>query len=163
MAKEKQLKEVMESVKVFLDDNKIAYWESHLSKRCGVNIPLVIPKYQIAIQLGDDQDWFNKVRRIYRPIFIRSLDTKELAVEKVQNTIITIMTQKQRKIIREEERRKRYEEHLRKREYWHKRREREKRKRIASVENGMGGRHYEKAKRESNISRKACFENTEPI
>ena len=81
----------MEVIKSFLDENGIAYVENHKSGRCGVIIPLAVPKHKVAVRIGDDQDFYLKTRGVYYPIFIRDEDTKEKVLEKIQNTIIKSM------------------------------------------------------------------------
>lgn len=83
-------------IKDFLKENNIQYEENYVSKRCGVTIPLAVKKHRIAIRIGDCQDFYIATKGKYYPIFIRKEDTKAKVLEKIQNTIIKSMTNKQK-------------------------------------------------------------------
>lgn len=93
----------LEAIKGFLRENNIVFKENHVNKRCGVDIPLLLPDFQIAVRIGDDQDFYKKTKGIFYPIFIRDTDTKKKVLEKVQNTIIKSMRHQQKMFIRKEE------------------------------------------------------------
>lgn len=90
----------LEVIKDFLKENKIPYEENHASRRCGVMIPLAVKKHRIAVRIGDSQEFFEKTKGKYYPIFIRDEDTKAVVLEKIQNTIIKSMRNQQKAIIR---------------------------------------------------------------
>lgn len=81
----------LEVIKDFLKENNIPYEENHVSKSCGVIIPLAVKKHCIAIRIGDSQDFYLATRGKFYPIFIRDTDTKAKVLEKIQNTIIKSM------------------------------------------------------------------------
>ena len=97
----------LRAVKDFLEDNGIPYEENHVSRRCGVVIPLAVKCHRIAVCIGDDQEFYCRTRGRYYPIFIRDIDTKAKAVEKVRNTIIKSMVTRQNRLARKEMRRAR--------------------------------------------------------
>lgn len=85
----------LEVIKDFLSENNIPFEENHVSKRCGVTIPLAVKKHRIAIRIGDSQEFYLATMGKYYPIFIRDEDTKAKVLEKIQNTIIKSMTKHQ--------------------------------------------------------------------
>lgn len=93
----------LEVIKDFLMENNIPYEVNHVSKRCGVTIPLAIKKHRVAIRIGDSQTFYLATRGKYYPIFIRDEDTKAKVLEKIQNTIIKSMTNYQRIIYKRNE------------------------------------------------------------
>ena len=79
--------EKYEAVKEYLTKEGIEYWtEVHVGKT-GIVLPLYIPRYRIAVHVGDDTQWYNCVKRTTHPVFIREEDTIGFVIEKVQNTI----------------------------------------------------------------------------
>ena len=82
----------LEAMKEWLKENNIPYKEDYKCKATGVCAPLVVPKHRIIVNIGDDQEFFLKVRHRYFPIFIRPEDNKAKVLEKLQNTIIKSMT-----------------------------------------------------------------------
>lgn len=96
----------LQAIKDFLSENGIPYEENRRSKLCGVVIPLSVRKHHIAVRIGDSQEFFERTKGKYYPIFIRDTDTKAKVLEKMQNTIIKSMTRLQgvlsRKANREE-------------------------------------------------------------
>lgn len=89
-------REKLEVLKKFLTENKIKFKEN--VNRRGQNIHLYIPKHQICVRLSDenDQEFYLKVHHGMHPLFIRSNETAEFVVEKMQNLIIDLMQRKQR-------------------------------------------------------------------
>lgn len=85
----------MQVIKDFLDENGVPYKENHMSKRCGIALPLMISRHRIAVRIGDSQEFFDKTKGIYYPIFIRDTDTKAKVLEKIQNTIVKSMVNQQ--------------------------------------------------------------------
>ena len=85
----------MQVIRDFLTENGIPFEENHKSKRCGVVIPLAVKKYLVAVRIGDDQEFYKRTRGYYYPVFIRDEDTKAKVLEKIQNTIIKSMTNRQ--------------------------------------------------------------------
>lgn len=90
----------LQAVKEFLSENGIPYEENRKSKRCGVVIPLSVKKHRIAIHIGDNQEFYERTKGKYYPIFIRDEDTKAKVIEKVQNTIIKSMVHYQKVLYR---------------------------------------------------------------
>ena len=89
-------KEKLEVLKKFLTENKINFKEN--VNRRGQNLHLYMPKHQICVRLSDenDQEFYLKVRHGLHPLFIRSNETAEFVVEKMQNLIIDLMQKKQK-------------------------------------------------------------------
>ena len=71
----------------WLTENQIEYWESVTIGDSGFIIPLYIPYTRIAIRIGDNQEWYMKVRSFVAPVIVRDTDSIEFVIEKVQNTI----------------------------------------------------------------------------
>lgn len=94
----------LQVIKEFLTENNIPYEENHVSRRCGVTIPLAINKHRIAIRIGDSQDFYLATKGKYYPIFIRDEDTKAKVLEKIQNTIIKSMKMHQEVLNRKSQR-----------------------------------------------------------
>lgn len=87
----------LEAVKEFLTKNNIRF-----TKDCPIKkytIALWIKKYHILVHLSDahDQDFYNAVKRSFKPFFIRDNESKEFVLEKMQNCIIDIMKQQQKR------------------------------------------------------------------
>lgn len=85
----------LQVIRDFLKENNIPFEENHVSKKCGVTIPLAIKKHRIAVRFGDSQDFYLATKGKYYPIFIRDEDTKAKVLEKIQNTIIKSMKKHQ--------------------------------------------------------------------
>ena len=90
--------EKLERVKAFLNENNIPFEEN--AKKCKVNLPLYVKKYNIVIHVGDDQEFFQAIRRVCHPVFIREEETADFVLEKVQNLIIERMKSMQSKIMK---------------------------------------------------------------
>lgn len=88
----------LQVIKDFLTKNGIAFTENHVSKWCGVTIPLAVTKHRVAVRIGDDDEFYHKTKGKYFPIFIRDTDTKAKVLEKIQNTIIKSMVTNQKKL-----------------------------------------------------------------
>lgn len=86
----------LQVIRDFLKENNIPFEENHVSKKCGVTIPLAIKKHRIAIRIGDSQGFYLATKGKYYPIFIRDEDTRAKVLEKIQNTIIKSMTNYQK-------------------------------------------------------------------
>lgn len=80
----------------FLKENGIAYVENR--EIHGVTLPLLIQKWMVVVHVGDNQEFYMKVRRNYKPVFIREEDSADFVLEKVQNTIIGAMKSEQEKL-----------------------------------------------------------------
>lgn len=83
-------------VKEFLDGNNIKYVTPKNAGKKG-HSDLFLPLFRIYIKLqGEDDELFYKTHHIgVHPIFIRDGETPKFVLEKVQNTIIKIMQNKQ--------------------------------------------------------------------
>lgn len=79
--------EKIEALKTWLTENKVKYQEDVVHAGKGIHIDLYIPKFRIAIHVGDDEDWYHKVKAFVHPVFVRDQDSAEFLIEKVQNTI----------------------------------------------------------------------------
>ena len=80
-------KSPQDAIKAFCESQGIEYWEDVHVGNTGTIIPLYLPKYRIAVHIGDSQQWYDAVKRCTHPIFIRENDTVVFVIEKVINTI----------------------------------------------------------------------------
>lgn len=112
-------REKLEALKEFLAENKVRFIEGYKSG-LGVTMDLKLPEYLVAVHLSDDNDdsFYKKTFRKYKPFFIRESETVDFIIEKMQNCLTDIMVRRQ-KIYDKEKRReiaaanwKRHEEKL---------------------------------------------------
>lgn len=84
-------REKLEVLKAFLNENSIPFKENVMWK--GQKFDLYIGKYHICVRLSDenDQKFYERVKRIYHPLFIRESETSDFVLEKMQNLIIDLM------------------------------------------------------------------------
>lgn len=84
-------KEKLEVVKGFLKENNIPFKEKVMRK--GQMFDLLIGQYLICVRLSDenDQRFYEKIKHLYHPLFIREKETAEFVLEKMQNLIIDRM------------------------------------------------------------------------
>ena len=77
------------AVKKFLDDEQIEYKENKYDKKFGIMIDIWIAKYRIAIRKSqaDDQEYYKKIWKKYKPFFVRPNETVEFSIEKIRNCI----------------------------------------------------------------------------
>lgn len=114
--------EKLEELKKWMRENKIPYLVNHFSRTTQTLLPIKVRKYRIAVRIGDDDEFFQKVKRTYHPIFIRDTDTAEFVIEKMQNTItksmlyqhkrMLVAEQKEKNRAMEREKEKRHQEKL---------------------------------------------------
>lgn len=92
MSNEEKLK-VLEN---FLKENNIVFKKDIYCK--GQHLHIFIPEHKICVRISDryDQLFYYKIRRKMHPLFIRSNETPEFIVEKMQNLIIDLMQKKQK-------------------------------------------------------------------
>ena len=76
-----------DAVKAFLSENRISFWENVRVGNKGVVLPIYVPRYKIAIHIGDDDAWFKAVKHYTHPIFIRDKESPEFIIEKIRNTM----------------------------------------------------------------------------
>lgn len=86
--------EKTDAIKAFCQRKGIEYWEDVHVGNTGIIIPLYLPKYRIAVRIGDDSQWYDTVKRCVHPIFIRETDTVTFVLEKVKNTISSYLKYK---------------------------------------------------------------------
>ena len=81
-------KEKLEVLKGFLKENNIPFKEKVMQR--GQKFDLYISKFGICVRLSDenDQRFYEKIKYIVHPLFIRENETPEFVVEKMQNLII---------------------------------------------------------------------------
>ena len=79
--------EKIEALKSWLTENKVKYQEDVVHAGKGIHIDLYLPKYLIAVHVGDDSEFFQEVKNYLHPVFVRDQDSVEFLIEKVQNTI----------------------------------------------------------------------------
>ena len=96
-------KEKLEALKAFLKENGIHFREKVILK--GQKADLFIGKYQICVRLSDenDQRFYEVIKHIYHPLFIRDKETKEFVIEKMQNLIIDIMKKQQNRFLKKKD------------------------------------------------------------
>lgn len=102
----------MQSIKAFLTENNIKYVENAILKKAdGMKADLFIPKLRITIHISDEMDleFYKATYRPYHPFFVRSTETKEFTLEKIQNCIIDAMKFQQKMYNKRSEARKREE------------------------------------------------------
>lgn len=89
--------EKLEALKAFLKENGIEYEENHWS-HCKTMIDLQIKRLMIAVHLSDDSDevFHDKVKRHYKPFFIRDNESIDFILEKMQNCIVERMVWQQK-------------------------------------------------------------------
>ena len=80
--------EKLVALKAHLRNSGIEYWENvqYVGKDMP-SIPLFLPKGRIAVSIGDDAEWYHKLRNFVHPVIIRDVDTSAFVIEKVENTI----------------------------------------------------------------------------
>lgn len=80
--------EKLVALKAHLRNSGIEYWENvQYDGKDMPSIPLFLPKGRIAIRIGDDAEWYHKLRNFVHPVIIRDVDTSAFVIEKVENTI----------------------------------------------------------------------------
>ena len=91
-------KQKLEELKKFLKENNIPFKENVVRK--GQHFSLYISKYLICVRLSDenDQKFYERIKHIFHPLFIREKETPEFVIEKMQNLIIDIMKRQQEKL-----------------------------------------------------------------
>lgn len=77
--------EKMNGLMEYLKEQNIEFWVDVPSSR-GV-LPLYIPKHAVAVQIGDDEEWYSRLKNFVHPVFIRESDSVDFVIEKVANTI----------------------------------------------------------------------------
>lgn len=84
-----QINENYQAIKKYLDDEKIEYKENKYDKKFDITIDIWIAKYRIAIRKSqeDDQVYYKKIWKKYKPFFVRPNDTVEFSLEKIRNCI----------------------------------------------------------------------------
>lgn len=79
--------EKIQVLKTWLYENNVKYQEDVIHTDKGIHIDLYLPKYLIAVHVGDDSEFFQEVKNYLHPVFVRDQDSVEFLIEKVQNTI----------------------------------------------------------------------------
>lgn len=94
----------LERLKSFLDKEGIEYMIPKVCDKPGY-YNLYITKYRIAVKVThegeeDDQVFYERFKRTFYPVFIRTSDTPKFVIKKVQNTIVKAMTVQQEAYMR---------------------------------------------------------------
>lgn len=90
----------LEKVKKFLDENNIEYWERKKHKVGRPDIGIKDYGIHIKCQGEDDEAFYEKYK--YRfPVFVRDTDAPKFVIEKIQNTIIKVMQQRQARYMKQ--------------------------------------------------------------
>ncbi len=86
-----EAKEKMEAIKAYLTENKIEHWENvtFTDGKKNIVLALYIPKHNIAVNTGQNEQWYKTVRNYTHPVFIRESEDVKFVLEKVMNTIST--------------------------------------------------------------------------
>lgn len=81
--------ENIRAIMQWLDDNEYEYKINVKDKKFGVHIDIWLAKYRIAIRKSrdDDQDFYLKVCKKYKPFFVRPDESVEFSVEKITNCL----------------------------------------------------------------------------
>lgn len=74
-------------IKERLTELHIEYKENYWSTTCQTSIPLLLPKYRIAIFNGHSQDIYDSVKAMYAPLFIRDGEADDFVLEKLVNLL----------------------------------------------------------------------------
>ena len=101
-------KEKLEALKAFLTENNVKFVENHFSKTNDLTFDLLIRDLRIAVHISDenDQKFYEKIFKFYKPFFIRENETSDFIIEKMQNCIVDRMTWLQRKFERKNNKKK---------------------------------------------------------
>jgi hypothetical protein len=93
-------KEKLEALKVFLNENNVKFVENHFSKTNKLTFDLLIKDLRIAVHLsdGNDQTFYKRIFKYYKPFFIRESESVDFVIEKMQNCIYDRMMLMQRKM-----------------------------------------------------------------
>lgn len=88
--------EKLESVKAFLNENKLKFFTNFVSRRTGRHPEVYVPLHRIMVKISEgtekDTEFFKAVRFKYHPLFIRETETEEFVLEKMKNLIVDCMT-----------------------------------------------------------------------
>ncbi len=102
--------EQKEKVKVledFLKENNISYFANFKSKKHGIKGKLYVTNYRIIVKLSEgkekDDKYYQEVKFLYHPLFIRKEETPEFVLTKMQNLIIDLMKRQQERFTRSQE------------------------------------------------------------
>ena len=84
-----QINENYQAIKEYLDKEEISYKEHKTDKKFDVLIDIWIAKYRIAIRKSqeDDQVYYKKIWKKYKPFFVRPNETVDFTLEKIKNCI----------------------------------------------------------------------------
>jgi len=84
-----EAKEKLEAIKAFLAENKIEHWEKvkFTEGKKIVVLALYIPKYNISVNIDQNEQWYKTVKNYTHPVFIRDSEDVKFVLEKVMNTI----------------------------------------------------------------------------
>lgn len=98
--------EKLTAVMQFLRENNIKYV---LNSKGEGHCNLWVPIHRIAIKMTGDDDalFYDTHRRTCFPVFIRTEETAEFVIEKVQNTIVKSMKKVQEQLLLQQEKAKR--------------------------------------------------------
>lgn len=89
-----QTEKNIEVLKKFFTENQIPYREG--VKGRGIVMDICVPSMMIAVKYGDDQDFYNAVKKYYAPFFVRETESEGKTLEKIQNCCIMQMKKMQR-------------------------------------------------------------------
>lgn len=84
----------LETLKAYLTEKKINFRTDIRFTKKRVPVALYIPKYAITVRIGDNERWYKDVKRVSHPIIIRDQDSSEFVIEKVQNTMTRVASEK---------------------------------------------------------------------
>lgn len=78
----------LENLKAFLSERKVEHWENaRLEGKTPITVDLFLPKYNISVHVGQDDEFYRTVKGLTHPIFIREDELSEFVIEKVCNTM----------------------------------------------------------------------------
>jgi len=100
MKNEQKLKKLRQ----FLAKNNVRYCENFYNSRYGIVADLAVPSLYIVVNVtkGKDEDdmYFQQVKYLYRPLFIRDEDTVDFVIEKMTNLLVETMNRSQKAYVK---------------------------------------------------------------
>ena len=81
----------LQAVIAALTEKGIEHWTNVETPKKHVRIAVYLPKHNIAVFVGHDEEWFREVRFYAFPVFIRDGESTDFVIQKVWNTILNPM------------------------------------------------------------------------
>lgn len=71
-----------------LTEKGIEHWTNVETPKKHVRIAVYLPKHNIAVFVGHDEEWFQAVKYYAFPVFIREEESTDFVKQKIWNTIL---------------------------------------------------------------------------